>query len=72
MATIDDINMSISDMSEEEAFKLIMAVRKRRRIFKGKNKKKQQARKKLIDVNKMLTGMSDDMKRMLIEKLEGN
>jgi len=72
MATIDDINMSISDMSEEEAFKLIMAVRKRRRIFKGNNKKKQQARKKLIDVNKMLTGMSDDMKRMLIEKLEGN
>ena len=71
MATIDDLNTSLSELSEQEAIDRIMAIRSNRRKSKKKiirSKKKSSApKKKKLDVK----DLSKQQRLLLIKELEG-
>ena len=64
MATIHDLNKSISTMSGIEAYDLLNDIRKNRRIRKVSVK-----RKKTLNVSKMLSGISPEMAKIMLERL---
>ena len=73
MATIDDLNISISNMVYEEAFALVKRLRESRRIKKGKFSKPRASSsprtpKKPKD---LLTMLTPEQKAILLETLEG-
>lgn len=71
MATIDDLNTSISEMSQEEATRLLMGIRSNRRTrktaVKTTKKKKSAPKKKLVF---SLEDLSDEQRLKLIAELE--
>ena len=69
MATINDLNTSISDMNEEDAMKLLMGIRSNRRtkkVTKRTTKKKSAPRKKQFS----LEDLSEEQRLQLIATLE--
>jgi len=70
MATIDDLNKSISDMTTEELHERIREIRLSRRTPKMKKKTKAK-KEKPIDVKKAVDSLSGDLKKKLLEALEG-
>lgn len=70
MTTIDDLNTSISEMSQEEATKLLMGIRSNRRTRKvvRKTTKKKTAPKKKKQFS--LKDLSADQRAKLIAVLE--
>ena len=71
MATILDLNKSISDMSEEEVMDLIMKVRQARRAKPPKKTSTKGARKPpKIDVDTLIGGASKEDLSELIAMLE--
>jgi len=69
MATIDDLNTSISEMSAQDASDLIYKIRSDRRIKKIKKKttKKRSKKKQTVTIK----SLSEDQKQQLILELEG-
>ena len=67
METIDDLNKSICDMSDEEAFSLLKELRQSRRTSK---KKPTERRKAESQVEKMLSKITPEMAKRLLEVLE--
>ena len=73
MATIEDLNISISLMSHDELLARMLQLRKSRRITKTSIKKKKSASKAKpkINLHTMAEGMSKDEKAELLAMLEG-
>ena len=69
MATIDDLNLSISNMSTEELNQRILDLRKSRRIPKKITKTKTKASKP-ADLSTIMATMSKDDLEALIASLE--
>ena len=72
MATISDLNTSISDLSTSEAFELILQIRQSRITPKRKTKvsKSKKKTKKQKDPLALLRGMSAEQRMLLIAELE--
>lgn len=72
MATIADLNKSLSDMTEEELIERMREIRRSRRLPKKKAKTKSPSKpKKDIDVGATMKSMSPEARAKLIEQLEG-
>jgi len=70
MATIDDLeNVSIEDMSEEELFSRLREIRQSRRTPKQK-KKATKAPPKAKSTNDLVSMLSPEQRKALLEKLE--
>ena len=69
MTTINDLNKSISEMSEEDLKNTILDLRRSRRIPKATNKKKTKVAKS-ADISTVLNAMSEEDKLKLLEDLE--
>ena len=70
MATINDLRKSITEMSDDELFKLHREVRQSRRTSKRVTKPTKKTKKE-INVVDMAKGMSEEDRRELIKELEG-
>lgn len=68
MATINDLNKSISDMTTEELHERIREIRLSRRT--PKMKKTKAKKEKPIDVKKTVDSLSGDLKKELLNALE--
>jgi len=73
MATILDLNTSILQMPDSEAFELIKSIRFDRRIIKKTTMRKKSAKKpsKTIDLKSMMGALSDDARLKLLKELSG-
>ena len=73
MATILDLNTSILQMPDSEAFELIKNIRFDRRVVKKTTMRKKSVKKpaRTIDLKSMLTTMSEDARMKLIKELSG-
>ena len=67
MATIHDLNKSISAMSDDEAYTLIRNIRKNRRVRKVRAKKP-----KALKIEQMLSGVSPEMAAVLLKRLNAS
>ena len=70
MATINNLNKSISDMTTEELHERIREIRLSRRTPKARKQTKAK-KEKPVDVKKTVDSLSGDLKRKLLEALEG-
>ena len=73
MATIDDLNQSISEMSTEELNQRILDLRKSRRIPKKVSTTKSKSAKstKPADITSIMNTMSKEELQKLLTELEG-
>jgi hypothetical protein len=67
VATIDDLNKSICDMTNDEAYTLLKELRQNRRTSK---KKPTERRKAKSIVEKMLSKITPEMAKQLLEVLD--
>lgn len=67
MATIHDLNKSISAMSIDEACILLKGIRENRRVRKVKAKKP-----KALNMEKMLSGISPEMAKIMLRRLNAS
>ena len=72
MATIEDLNKSLSDMTEEELIERMRTIRHSRRVTKKKVSTKSKAKPvKPLDVGATMKSMSPEARAKLIQELEG-
>lgn len=71
MATIDDLNTSITEMSDEELQSRMLDLRKSRRVNKKPTKTKTIAKPKQLSIISLMGSMSEEDKAELIRTLEG-
>ena len=72
MATIDDLRKSITEMSDDELFKLHRDIRQSRRTPKKTTKGPTRKPKKTVDVIGMAKSMTEEARRELIRELENS
>lgn len=75
MATLNDLKFSISEITRDEAFKLILTIRANRRIqkknfFKQEKTNTIKQKTELVKTKKAIANLSDEEKLLLKELLQ--
>ena len=71
MSTINDLKISVSEMSEYDLFEHIKNIRSYRRLPIQKNDKAKKASKKSVNTNTLINGLTNTQREDLIKLLEG-
>lgn len=73
MATLNDLKRSITEITREEAFQLVLSVRANRRVQKQKPKRTGTSKPKVTkaqSIRKTIAGFNDEQKAALLELLK--
>ena len=70
MATINDLAISVTEMSPEVLFDFIRTIRKRRRLAQQRPRKTSSKKPKTLDVGSLMNTLSNKERENLIKLLE--